>query len=737
MKKLLAFFLCAVMILMIPATCVYALPSDDNAAEEGSDDIAFDIAGALIAWSIDAVKTGSSTKIGNYAADTLFDMILGEKSTDQQIINQLDKVKDSLQQLTYQTQILQNQMKENALWENIATFLVWKDGVVTPLETYYKALRHVDHYLATGTKDGKPYSPENAAQTRKKILIEDLGNAQNITLLSDFDNSTMKMAMYLLDPKQYVSGISGNLFDIHREAMRYKYHWEHQAMNEMKTFQESVLTTFMVMATLDRLSLNARIEQAEDEGKETDVLITRRDELNKKIEGVAKLTQSLVKKRAADERYYWTPGHEMLLKVGVQKTLPQENTKKGLYTAGEEKPTNNSIQGVVYSWKPYSQGKRIKEFRVYSPFWEPFVTYSKTVQTISYDQLKTIYEDYGGQKTLYEIFFSEQEGAMPAIPGANASWTFLVNTDKDHPIGYQPHFWKADRVLMYGVNTSTATTRFPEASQLVLAFYHNTHTDLSNNRNRYISIGYVGSSDEETDICTVIDNNANQEQLRWTASDGNLNAPFGGIDHVKDYTLTIGNVQVPGASMKLTETADGVTVCVDAAFLRQLPLGEHQVEGAFICETEEGVLDPVMIAYRLKILPPSIIRGDQTTVVQGEKETLSFTSDALFGDFIRVELDGNTLDTQYYTKKEGSTVITLKAEFVEDLSAGDHTLAIVSQNGTATARFTVKAKTVDVQPTTPGSSVEQNMKNQLWIWGVCLAVVIGGVIGMILHRKKK
>ena len=101
-------------------------------------------------------------------------------------------------------------------------------------------------------------------------------------------------------------------------------------------------------------------------------------------------------------------------------------------------------------------------------------------------------------------------------------------------------------------------------------------------------------------------------------------------------------------------------------------------------------------------LPPQITAGDGAAVTQGEKNELTVTSNAFFADFIRVELDGATLDEKNYTKREGSTIITLNRDFVATLSVGEHTLAIVSQHGTATAKFTVKAKpaeTATPQPT--------------------------------------
>ena len=102
-------------------------------------------------------------------------------------------------------------------------------------------------------------------------------------------------------------------------------------------------------------------------------------------------------------------------------------------------------------------------------------------------------------------------------------------------------------------------------------------------------------------------------------------------------------------------------------------------------------------------LPPKITAGDGAAVTQGEKKELSFTSDASFADFVRVELDGTALEEKNYTKREGSTIITLNRDFVATLSVGEHTLAIVSQHGTATAKFTVKAKPTET--TTPQPTV--------------------------------
>ena len=150
---------------------------------------------------------------------------------------------------------------------------------------------------------------------------------------------------------------------------------------------------------------------------------------------------------------------------------------------------------------------------------------------------------------------------------------------------------------------------------------------------------------------------------------------------------------------------------------------------------------------------PQITAGDGAAVTQGEKKELTFTSDASFADFLRVELDGTTLDERNYTKKEGSTIITLNRDFVATLSVGEHTLAIVSQHGTATAKFTVKAKpaetappqpTVTPQPTAQPTQTAQPVSPRtgdtanLALWFALLIVSGGAAIGItVVSRKKK
>lgn len=91
-----------------------------------------------------------------------------------------------------------------------------------------------------------------------------------------------------------------------------------------------------------------------------------------------------------------------------------------------------------------------------------------------------------------------------------------------------------------------------------------------------------------------------------------------------------------------------------------------------------------------------IIEGANGKWHKGSEDGLSFTSNAAFADFLKVQVDGKGVDASNYTVKEGSTIVTLNASYLETLSAGKHTLAIVSDTGTAETEFTVLAAEEEV-----------------------------------------
>ena len=88
-----------------------------------------------------------------------------------------------------------------------------------------------------------------------------------------------------------------------------------------------------------------------------------------------------------------------------------------------------------------------------------------------------------------------------------------------------------------------------------------------------------------------------------------------------------------------------------------------------------------------------IIDGANSSWTQNTDGTIVIRGNGAYRLFREVKVDGNIIDAANYEVKEGSTIITLKAEYLKTLAAGSHTFEIVWNDGSAGTDFTVVVNT--------------------------------------------
>ena len=124
-----------------------------------------------------------------------------------------------------------------------------------------------------------------------------------------------------------------------------------------------------------------------------------------------------------------------------------------------------------------------------------------------------------------------------------------------------------------------------------------------------------------------------------------------------------------------------------------------------------------------------IVKGDGGKWEKGTKTGLSFMVNGACSKFTGIEIDGKPVDKDNYTVVSGSTIITLKAEYMETMSAGRHRLEVQYTDGKASCEFDVFSK--DDIPA-PGTGDSSNIL--LWL---TLLVVSGGMLGTATVKNKK
>ena len=233
-----------------------------------------------------------------------------------------------------------------------------------------------------------------------------------------------------------------------------------------------------------------------------------------------------------------------------------------------------------------------------------------------------------------------------------------------------------------------------------------------------------------------------------------------GYDFQAIYTVTIPLENYQGETLSgtltvpLPEGYDGATARIKGG-AKASSYTKDTVSFPVTLDVSGGVAEKFELVIEYKeaqesASAPEIIKGANGKWQQGSEKGLSFTSNAEFADFIKVQVDGKDLDASDYTLKEGSTIVTLNADYLNTLSVGKHTLAIVSTTGTATTEFTVtgvqsggnaQSSSTASQDTDGKDKTTTSPKtgdnNDIMMW-IALLFVSGGVLsGTFIVSKKR
>ena len=138
-----------------------------------------------------------------------------------------------------------------------------------------------------------------------------------------------------------------------------------------------------------------------------------------------------------------------------------------------------------------------------------------------------------------------------------------------------------------------------------------------------------------------------------------------------------------------------------------------------------------------------ITEGANGSWTQNGDGILKFVANGDFSRFTGVKVDGALITADKYTAVSGSTVITLKKDYLDTLSVGKHTLTVVYNDGECSTEFEIKAaqsgvNTATDKPTQGGAGSPQTGDNgNLMLWIALLFISGGAVIGTTVVSKKK
>lgn len=150
-----------------------------------------------------------------------------------------------------------------------------------------------------------------------------------------------------------------------------------------------------------------------------------------------------------------------------------------------------------------------------------------------------------------------------------------------------------------------------------------------------------------------------------------------------------------------THIAYGVILAYDTEKERAVFVGDNLSGGAGYLLTKRELHVSPVLGYEVTATKTAgdfvfestyhILEGMDGEWTQDSDGTLSFRADGAFHKFIGVMVDNSLLDTQNYTAESGSTIVTLKEDYLRTLSVGSHWLTVFYNDGECVAAFEIQA----------------------------------------------
>ena len=216
----------------------------------------------------------------------------------------------------------------------------------------------------------------------------------------------------------------------------------------------------------------------------------------------------------------------------------------------------------------------------------------------------------------------------------------------------------------------------------------------------------------------------------------------------------------------LTVTVNGWTVAPE-----NISVGQ---DGASVHATGIVTIRPVKNS---NVAPDyRIIEGGDSSWTQNNNGAITFRANGDFEKFTGVKVDDTPITTDNYTAVSGSTVITLKEDYIKTLSVGVHKLTVLYNDGECSTNFEIRedkttpekkddteavvsagentAVTVSEQKNAASESAQKQdgstmsatentmspktgENSNLWIWLVLLFTGAAGIPGVIFFSRKR
>ena len=253
------------------------------------------------------------------------------------------------------------------------------------------------------------------------------------------------------------------------------------------------------------------------------------------------------------------------------------------------------------------------------------------------------------------------------------------------------------------------------------------------------------STGKKSDLATALkamENFLNSHGSNYTANQkkqliANINAIKSALKSIENTEKAVKKAEAMPAADKIQPDNKAAIDAYESAkkAYDALSAGEKNMAG----EHTKAILDTMLKA----LTAYDITSGDGSTWKENNKDNgLTFKVNGYHKKFAGIVINGTVVDKKYYEIEAGSTIITLKAEYLQTLPAGNYTLLVQytdgSTDGEDTFTITKNESTTPSDPTNPTdpSSPKTGDNSHPVVW-IGILIVCAGIWMLLFFKKQK
>ena len=201
------------------------------------------------------------------------------------------------------------------------------------------------------------------------------------------------------------------------------------------------------------------------------------------------------------------------------------------------------------------------------------------------------------------------------------------------------------------------------------------------------------------------------------------------IKRIDDALEVIGNVEaveeviskLPAVDTVKPDDEEAIKAITDAQTAYNA-LSDY--EKSLVDEAAKANLDKLVAA----LVAYDIVEGDGSSWTEDSDHNITFVVNGLFSKFVGIKVDGKDVDKANYEVNAGSTIITLKASYMDTLAVGEHTISVVYTDGSTDGTFKIVAKS-----NTPATGDDFDIA----LYGSLMVVSVTALVVLLLASKKR